>query len=92
MPGTDVPTSLLGVAGDCSGSTKKVHIYGLGGGDTLRGGAGDDHLIGGDGNDTLFGGPGDDGLHGDDDYDICTDDEVGTTFTGCEEEITLPPS
>ena len=49
---------------NCSGSDKGLHIYGLGGNDTLTGGSGDDHLIGGDGNDTLDGGPGDEGLHG----------------------------
>jgi Ca2+-binding RTX toxin-like protein len=47
------------------------YIFGLGGNDTLTGGAGDDSLYGGDGNDVVLGGSaGDDYLYGDNGDDI----------------------
>ena len=65
-----------------TGSDEKNEIiYGLGGDDELRGGAGNDQLYGGKGNDTLQGGAGEDKLYGgagNDSYEFGRGD--GSTF------------
>ncbi|WP_298146576.1 Ig-like domain-containing protein, partial [uncultured Acinetobacter sp.] len=57
---------------DFSASTTNVHLYGLGGNDTLKGGNGNDIIRGGAGEDTINGGAGNDYINGGAGNDIIT--------------------
>jgi Ca2+-binding RTX toxin-like protein len=70
----DDPVLIEGTSGadtiDCSSSTKRHEIYGLGGIDTLIGSDFDDFIAGGGNGDFIYGGMGDDAIDGgaDDDH------------------------
>ena len=58
------------------GNYDEFKLYGLGGNDTLIGGADDDTIYGGDGNDDLKGQGGNDKIYGDSDGDSGGDDTI----------------
>ena len=64
---TDLHTQLGHAGADTLGDQTAAHsqvIFGEGGDDVIRGGAGNDWLFGGEGDDQIFGGTGDDILYG----------------------------
>ncbi len=89
-PGTPTGSPLLRFPEDPSGPGVEVQLAdpSAGGGDTLKGGAGDDHAWGGAGDDTLQGGPDDDYLEGNDGQDALHGlDEIGTGPDGQDDLI-----
>ncbi len=59
-----------------------LHLYGMGGNDTIYGANGDDYIEGGEGSDTLLGGSGYDTYITDDGDTIKDDDGEGIVFVG----------